>query len=147
MNYLPKRIFLSVLLCLSLILFAIPALAHEGREGHGEGLSWETTNVHFRGDRLVVEGYFQNNTDREIIDNINEFYVKVKLKHRGEWRQHMSVRYDNINVFIRPGESHPFRFVIEGVEPHRIDDYRVWTTGSYHYHNHHGWEYHRHEID
>jgi hypothetical protein len=147
MGYLNKRIFVAFLLCFLITGFSAIAFAQEGREGRGEGLSWETTDVHFRGHNLVVEGYFRNNSDREVIDRINEFFVKVKLKRHGDWLQHSSAKYDDIRVFIRPGETHPYRFIIEGVEPHHIEDYRVWTTGSYHFHNHHGMERHRHDFD
>lgn len=110
-----------------------------------DGLKWETTNVYYHGNNLIVEGYFLNNSRTEVIDRVNWFTMRVYLKDHGRWHQQAFTRFDDISVHIRPGETKSHRFVIDNNQTRRFSEWRVGVHASYHYRNHHhdrNFEYH-----
>ena len=106
-------------------------------------LDWTTTNVEFHGNKLVVEGYFQNNTYK-IVDRINHFDMRVHLKSHHGWREHTSGTFEDMQVYIRPGETMEHRFVIHNVDRLHFSEYNVRWRVNYHYHGHPHHEHHEH---
>lgn len=110
------------------------------------GLEWTTTNVHFRGDNLVVEGYFQNQT-RVVVDRINRFDLRVRLVDKYGRFERASESYEDIRVHIRPGETMERRFVIRNVNRLRIANYNVKWRVNYHFHGRPHHEHHDYYRD
>ena len=132
------RFLLSLVVLLGLAFLALPANA-----GAGE-LTWTTKEVHFEGDTLVIRGHFTNETS-ETVDRVNSFEAHARLRRHGEWSEHASGTFEDINVHIRPGDTMRYTFRIHDVEEHHFDEWRVRWKVSYHWHRHHGDERHWHQ--
>ena len=134
-----KVLFLSTLIGV-VVLLAVPTIAT------ADELTWETTDVHFDGDVLVIHGNFTNHTD-EVVDRINSFGATVKLKRHDDWHEVASRTFDSFDLFLKPGESHQHTFRMHDVEKRHFDDFKVRWRVSYHWHKHHHDEYHEHHND
>ena len=97
-----KRIFMGLLFML-VVGVAFCPYAEAGK------LNWHTDNVYFEGNKLVVDGYFINNTERPII-NINTMRLTVKVGRNEDTRQIADFTVNNTEVSIEPGETERRRF-------------------------------------
>ena len=113
---------------------------------YADQLDWKTERVYFKGETLILEGTFYNDTSNTV-DHVNEFRARVKLLRHDEWRQIASATFKDIDIYIRPGGSKNFTFRIHDVEPRRIEKWKVNTWMEYHFLNRHRDERQRHHRD
>lgn len=134
-----KKTLLGMMMAWVLLSASVlPALA--------ERLNWETESVYFKNQFLIVEGSFFNDTPTAV-DRIFEFRARVMMQRHGEWRQIATATFNDINIFIRPGESKRHTFRITGVRPRHIEKWKVSIWMEYHFLNRHHGERHRHHRD
>jgi hypothetical protein len=97
-------------------------------------LQWHTDGVYFdHQGRLVIEGYFYNNGDNTVTW-VNWHRVHVYFKqHNTNWWHHTSATFNDLNVYLYPGDSVRWTFRIHNVDYAYFDFWRVNTNTNYNY--------------
>lgn len=126
-NWQKGMLICGILTCLIVWAYMPAAMA-------ATGLNWTTDSVYFDYDnRLVIEGCFYNNSDR-IITWVNWHELKVFFKqYNTRWWHHATGVFDNLDVFLYPGDSVRWTFRIYNVDYAYFENWRVDWNSNYNY--------------
>jgi hypothetical protein len=116
-----------VLLCLVMIGFSSTALAAPSLQWHSDYVYYDSNGL------LVVEGYFFN-AGTNTVTWVNWLELEVYFKGRyTQWWLQAKVTYENLNVYLYPGDTARWTFRITNVDFTYFDYWNVTGNVNYHY--------------
>lgn len=97
-----SRLLLGFLLVMIMVVSLSP-------NAEAANLGWQTKQVYFEGNKLVVDGYFINNGERTIV-KINQIHFTVDVGRNEDQRTIADFTVYNKDIYMEPGETYNYRF-------------------------------------